>query len=131
MPNVIVCVCPKCRTMHDHIPWYCFIGCRVVPEEDRGGGKPTSEMDKKPRRASAVGPSEDTPGRDSIDPMLTQKELAVYAEERRRAEETGEDLGQWERLRRRWAPRPQDGTPHLADLYRAYEEATGTRIGCD
>jgi hypothetical protein len=63
--------------------------------------------------------------------MLTQEELAAYVEELRRAEETGEDLEQWERLRRRWAPRPQDEAPHIADLWRAYEEATGTRIGCD
>ena len=58
MPNVIVWVCPKCLTKYDRIRWWCVICDRLVPEEDRGGGKPTSEMDKKPppgeRRGDAV-----------------------------------------------------------------------------
>jgi len=38
---------------------------------------------------------------------------------------------QCERLRRRFAPRPPAKTVSIADLCRAYEEATGTWTGCD
>jgi hypothetical protein len=64
--------------------------------------------------------------------MLTQTELTVYAEEMQRPEEgANQNLELWKRLRRRWADRPPDKRPSLADIFRAYEEATGSRIGCD
>jgi hypothetical protein len=38
---------------------------------------------------------------------------------------------QWERLRLRLAPPPARRGPNLTKLYQAYEEATGTCLGCD
>jgi hypothetical protein len=64
--------------------------------------------------------------------MLSRAEITAYAEEQVRAEEAADRSPEWWAwLRRRWAVRPSDRTPHLADMCRAYEEATGTCIGCD
>ncbi len=38
---------------------------------------------------------------------------------------------QWEVLRRRLSPPPQRQRVPVAEMYRAYEEATGTLVGCD
>jgi hypothetical protein len=38
---------------------------------------------------------------------------------------------QWDRLRRRVAPRPHPRTPCIAALCQAYEEATHSWTGCD
>jgi len=45
--------------------------------------------------------------------------------------EAAEAAEQWERRRRRLAPPPARRVPDLAKLYQAYEEATGTCVGCD
>ena len=64
--------------------------------------------------------------------MLADKEITAFAAKMRRvlagADECPE---QWARLRKRWAARPQQDKPCGAELRRAYEEATGTLIGCD
>jgi hypothetical protein len=64
--------------------------------------------------------------------MLAAAEITAYAEEmRRRAQGLEGRAEQWEHLRRRLTPRPE-ATPHyVAELCRAYEEATETPIGCD
>jgi hypothetical protein len=54
-------------------------------------------------------------------PSAGRRPLAVAAEE----------AEQWEQLRRRLARPPLRHGPDLAKLYQAYEEATGTCLGCD
>jgi hypothetical protein len=64
--------------------------------------------------------------------MVTQAEVMAYVEEVRRTEERVESHPeQWEHRRRRWADRHTDHSPHVAETWRAYEEATGSRLGCD
>jgi hypothetical protein len=64
--------------------------------------------------------------------MLTQAEVTAYVEELRRTDDdVDQDARQWERRRRLWAGRPHDRAPHITDTCRAYEEATGSRLGCD
>jgi hypothetical protein len=61
-----------------------------------------------------------------------QTEAADYAEGLRRTAEGAEGPAeQRARLRRRFAARPQNKAPRVAELYREYEERTGARIGCD
>jgi hypothetical protein len=65
--------------------------------------------------------------------MLTQFEIAVYAEELRRAEEESVDESseQWNGLReRRLVPACENRLP-VAEWYGEYEEQTGTLLGCD
>ena len=64
--------------------------------------------------------------------MLIQEEVTRYAEEMQRTVEGADERPeQCEWLRRRLAAQPQRKRPCVAELYRVYEEATGTRIGCD
>jgi hypothetical protein len=46
------------------------------------------------------------------------------------AVEPAEEDGQWERLRRS-VPRTEPRPRFRAEMIAAYEEATGTRLGCD
>jgi len=53
--------------------------------------------------------------------VLTQAELSAYAEAMGRPEEgADQNLEHWERLRRRWAARPRENRPCLAEICRAY-----------
>ena len=64
--------------------------------------------------------------------MLTQQQLTAYVEKMRRAAEGAEQRPeQWDWLRRRLAARPLAKPHWAAELCQAYEEATGTCIGCD
>ena len=64
--------------------------------------------------------------------MVTQTEIKAYAEEMRRAVDgAGECLERWERLRKRLAPRSPSPSHLVTELRRAYEEATGTCLGCE
>ena len=64
--------------------------------------------------------------------MVAQTVFAECEEQVPQARERmDEGQEQWERVRRRLAPRPQAKRLCIADLCRAYEEATGTWIGCD
>jgi hypothetical protein len=64
--------------------------------------------------------------------MLAQADVVEYVEEMRRALEGAcEYRDGWDRLHRRLAPRPPERRVRIADLCRAYEEATGTWTGCD
>jgi hypothetical protein len=47
------------------------------------------------------------------------------------AEAPDERQEQWECLHRYLGHRPMEHKVRLTELYRAYEEATGTLIGCD
>jgi hypothetical protein len=38
---------------------------------------------------------------------------------------------QWECLRKYQKPRPKPARPPVAEMYRTYEETTGTVVGCD
>ena len=64
--------------------------------------------------------------------MVTQAEINAYAEELRRA---ADSAGEWperrERLRKRLAPRSPSPSHLVTELRRAYEEATGTCLGCE
>ena len=62
--------------------------------------------------------------------MVTQAESKAYVEEMQRAADgTGECPERWERLRKRLAPRPPSPSHLATELRRAYEDATGTRLG--
>jgi hypothetical protein len=64
--------------------------------------------------------------------MLAEAQITAFADKMRRAlAGTDEFPEQWARLRKRWAARPQENKPSRAELRRAYEEKTGTVIGCD
>lgn len=65
--------------------------------------------------------------------MCAEFEIARYAEEIRRAVNgrADENREQWDCLRRRLRPRPVEHKINLAEVYQAYEEASGTLIGCD
>jgi hypothetical protein len=64
--------------------------------------------------------------------MVTQAEIKAYVEEMRRpADGAGECPERWERLLKRLAPRSPSPSHLLTELRRAYEEATGTRLGCE
>jgi hypothetical protein len=64
--------------------------------------------------------------------MLAPAEVTAYAEEMRRIMDGAKERPeQWERWRRRWNPRSNGTRPPVTELCRAYEEATGTRTGCD
>ena len=63
--------------------------------------------------------------------MLTEAQLAAYAEAMQRTQDVQQDPKQCERLRRRPAPGSRERRPRRAEIRRAYEEATGTRIDCD
>jgi hypothetical protein len=49
----------------------------------------------------------------------------------RAVEDPGEEAEQWERLRRRLARLPARRGATATQLIQAYEEATGTCLGCD
>jgi hypothetical protein len=49
----------------------------------------------------------------------------------RTEEEADEFQEQWDLLHRRFGPHPHAPERRLADICRAYEEATGTLTGCD
>jgi hypothetical protein len=62
--------------------------------------------------------------------MVTQAESKAYVEEMQRAaDDAGECPELWERLRKRLAPRPPSPSHLATELRRAYEDATGTRLG--
>jgi hypothetical protein len=64
--------------------------------------------------------------------MITQVEVTEYAKQMRQAgDRAGQSPEWWDRLRRRLATRPHDDRHLAVEFCRAYEEATGTRIGCD
>ncbi len=64
--------------------------------------------------------------------MLTEVEITAFAKKMRRVLTGVEEFPeQWARLRRPWTARPGEDKPCGAELCRAYEEATGTLIGCD
>jgi hypothetical protein len=64
--------------------------------------------------------------------MLAQAEFAAYVEDiRRAAEGTDKCPEQWDRLRRRLAPRSEPVRPCTAELRRVYEEVTKTATGPD
>jgi hypothetical protein len=64
--------------------------------------------------------------------MVTQAQIEAYVEEMQQATECTDDWPErWEPMRKRLAHRsPHPG--HLeTELRRAYEEATGMRLGCE
>jgi hypothetical protein len=64
--------------------------------------------------------------------MLTQAEVTAYVEATWRATDSpAAHPEQWERRRLRRADHDGDPTAHFAETLRAYEEATGSRLGCD
>jgi hypothetical protein len=64
--------------------------------------------------------------------MVTQAEIEAYVEEMRRAADgAGEWPERWERLRKRLAPPVPEPQALGNRLRRAYEEATGTGLGCE
>jgi hypothetical protein len=64
--------------------------------------------------------------------MVTQAQIKTYVEEMRRAADgAGEWPERWEHLRKRLAPRSPSPSHLVTELRRAYEEATGTCLGCD
>jgi hypothetical protein len=63
--------------------------------------------------------------------MLASAELTAYAKILRSAEGVDEWCEEWERLHQRLAPRPPEKRLSIADICQAYEEATGTCVGCD
>jgi hypothetical protein len=64
--------------------------------------------------------------------VLAEVEITTFAERMRRTLAGVDEFPeQWARLRRRWADRPREQKHYGAELQQAYEEATGTMIGCD
>ena len=64
--------------------------------------------------------------------MVTKAEIKAYVEEMGRAADgAGEWPERWEHLRKRLAPRSPSPSHLVTELRRAYEEATGTCLGCD
>ena len=64
--------------------------------------------------------------------MVTQAEIKAYVEEMGRAADgPGEWPERWEHLRKRLAPRSPSPSHLVTELRRAYEEATGTCLGCE
>jgi hypothetical protein len=64
--------------------------------------------------------------------MLAPAEVTAYAEEMRRIMDGAKERPeQWDRWRKRWNPRPGGTRALVSKFCRAYEEATGTRTGCD
>jgi hypothetical protein len=64
--------------------------------------------------------------------VVAQAQIIAYVEAMRRAAEGADaEQEQWERLRRRLAPRPQSRPHRVADVCREYEEETGVCLGCD
>jgi hypothetical protein len=63
--------------------------------------------------------------------MLTGAEVNAYEKILRSAEGVDEWLREWERLHQRLAPRPPEKQLCVAAICQAYEEATGTCVGCD
>jgi hypothetical protein len=59
-------------------------------------------------------------------------DLPTYVYDAWRPEEAADEYQeQWDLLHRRLTPHPHAKEPCLADVCRAYEEATGTLTGCD
>jgi hypothetical protein len=64
--------------------------------------------------------------------MIAQVEITSYVEARWRSGEEAEELQeQWNLVHRRFGAQPHVKECCLADVCRAYEEATGTMTGCD
>ncbi len=64
--------------------------------------------------------------------MIGQAEVAAYAEEMRRVMDGAKEPPEhWEHRRKRWNARSHPNRPSATELCRVYEEATGTRTGCD
>jgi hypothetical protein len=64
--------------------------------------------------------------------MLTQAEVTAYVEEAWQTDDSPDaHPEQWERRRLRWASHHGDQTPHVVETCQAYEEATGSWLGCD
>jgi hypothetical protein len=64
--------------------------------------------------------------------MVAQAEMTAYAEQMRRAADGADERPeQWERLRKRLAPRAPGPRHLVTELRQEYEEATGTCLGCD
>jgi hypothetical protein len=63
--------------------------------------------------------------------MVAQVQLTEQEEVIRQAADEADRREQWDLVRRRFAARPPDRKPCVAALCGAYEEATGTWIGCD
>jgi hypothetical protein len=65
--------------------------------------------------------------------MFTRWDVTAFADLREFTEEDNGTLSpeRWERLRRRWAAETPEPPRYAADVRRAYEEATGTCIGCE
>ena len=64
--------------------------------------------------------------------MVTQAEIKAYVEEvRRTAEGADQRPERCERLRRRLTHRCPSPSHLVTELRRAYEEATGTCLGCE
>ena len=65
--------------------------------------------------------------------MFTLWDVTAFADRRESAEEDNGTLSaeRWERLRRRWAAETPEQPRFPAEVRRAYEEATGTCIGCE
>jgi hypothetical protein len=63
--------------------------------------------------------------------MLAKAELTAYEKMLRSAEGVDEWREEWDRLHKRLAPRPPEKRLCIADICQAYEEATGTCVGCD
>jgi hypothetical protein len=64
--------------------------------------------------------------------MLTDVEITAFAQKMRRVLTGADEFpDNWARLRRRSTAQPRKQRPCGAELRRAYEEATGTEIGCD
>jgi hypothetical protein len=64
--------------------------------------------------------------------MVTQTEIRAYEEETPRAAEGADERPErCDRLRRRQTPRCPSPSHLVTELRRAYEEATGTCLGCE
>jgi hypothetical protein len=64
--------------------------------------------------------------------MIASAEIKAYADEMRRMMDAADSYPElWDRLRRRWAAPHPAPRPPVAELCRAYEEVTGTWVGCD
>jgi hypothetical protein len=63
--------------------------------------------------------------------MLAPKESTAYEKILRSAQGMDERQQEWNRLHERLAPRPRAKQLCIAEICQAYEEATGTWVGCD
>jgi hypothetical protein len=65
--------------------------------------------------------------------MCIQTDVSAYVEAWEWGQEDNGMLSpeRWERLRRRWSAATREPERFAGEMRRAYEEATGTLLGCD